>query len=86
MANQKQIELAEKLQMKALEYFENGFDTGTLTATDVSTLVRLLSQNGWVLDPARVPQGLRDKLTSTLDPSDLEDDGDVIPIIRKRRA
>ena len=75
----KQIDLAEKLQDKLLEYFQKRLDDNSLTDTGAATLARLLSANGWSLDPARIPQSIKDKLTSTVSPSDLSDDDvDVI--------
>lgn len=63
---QKQIEIAERLQLKVLERFETLLTEGTITSTDMATLVRLLASNGWTLDPARLPRKLRDKLLDTM--------------------
>ena len=76
---QKQLELAEKLQLKLLERWERLIDEGQLTPTDAATLARLLSQNGWSIDPARLPQGLRDKLTKRIDPLQFEDGDADLP-------
>lgn len=57
-----QIRIVERLQAKLLERFEHLLDTGEMSATDAATLVRLLSQNGWTLDPTALPQGLKDKM------------------------
>lgn len=59
-----QFEITERLQLKMLERWEKLLDDGELSPTDAATLTRFLSQNGWVLDPAKLPQSLRDKLTS----------------------
>lgn len=75
-----QMELAERLQMKLLNRFDTLLDEGTITSTDVATLVRLLSMNGWVLDATRVPSGLRSKLTLGLSVNDFTNDGKVVPI------
>jgi hypothetical protein len=75
----KQIEITERLQLKWLERMEYLFDTGAITSTDMATLQRFLSANGWTLDPTRLPQGLRDKLTAMVDPKSFDDDGDVLP-------
>lgn len=76
---QKQIEIAERLQLALLEYFEQKLEDKTLSDTGAATLARLLMQNGWSIDPARLPQGLKDKLLSGVDPAKLSDDDvDVI--------
>lgn len=78
---QRQIEITERLQMKLLDRFEKALDEGTITSTDMATLTRLLSQNGWSLDPSKLPQNLRALLTSHVDPEELDDE-QVIPITR----
>lgn len=80
----KQLEIAEGLQLKLLKRFDDMLEDGSITSTDLATLTKLLTQNGWSLDPTRLPQKLRDKLTSTLDPEDLNDTGRVIPLHGKR--
>jgi hypothetical protein len=57
-----QIEVAERLQMKLLARYEALLDEGGLSAADASNLQRLLLQNGWVLDPAKLPKNLRSLL------------------------
>lgn len=69
-----QIALADELQGMVLEDFKKLLQSGLMTPTDRSTLVRLLSQNGWTLDPSALPMGLRDKLTRRVDPLDFEED------------
>lgn len=71
---QKQVEIAENLQLKVLQRFDTLLDEGTITSTDMATLVRLLASNGWVLDPARLPQRLKSKL---LDEMRFDDDMDA---------
>lgn len=61
---QKQVEIAERLQMLWLQRMEYLLASGEITSTDMATLARVLLSNGWNLDPSAVPQGLRDKLTS----------------------
>lgn len=78
-----QIDLAERLQNMLLEDFERLLESSEMTPTDRATLARLLSQNGWSLDPSRLPQGIKDKLTDAIDPENLDDEVDVIPIDRK---
>lgn len=71
--NAKQIEIAERLQLRWLERMEVMMDEGTITSTDMATLARVLLANGWVLDPAQLPQGLRGKLTEAIpDPDAFE--------------
>jgi hypothetical protein len=41
----------------------------------------MLKENGWSLDPSRLPQSLQDKLK--LPPPELDDDDDVIGTIAK---
>jgi hypothetical protein len=83
-AKQEQIDIAEGLQLKWLKRMDKMFDDGTITSTDMATLVRFLTANGWNLDPARIPKGLRDKLTSVIDPTELDDE-DVVGIIGKQQ-
>jgi hypothetical protein len=73
-----QLEIAKRLQYKLLKRFEKLIDQDEMSATDAATLVRLLSQNGWVLDPAALPQGLRDKLKDTVPAFDQDIDPDEV--------
>jgi hypothetical protein len=77
-----QVAIAERLQLKWLRRMEMLLDEGSITSTDMATLVRFLTVNGWTLDPTRLPKGLRDKLTTGISPDDF-DDGDVIPLRRQ---
>jgi len=74
-----QVAIAERLQLKLLTRFETMIDEGTLTATDAATLVRLLSANGWTLDPAKVPKNLQNMLTTAVS---FAEDGDD-PVVGK---
>lgn len=69
-----QVSTAERLQAKWLTRMEKMLDDGTATSTDMATLMRFLVANGWNIDPARLPQGLRDKLTTHLSPEDLDEE------------
>jgi hypothetical protein len=80
---EEQVAIAERLQLKWLERMEKLLDNGEITSTDMATLVRFLMSNGWTLDPTRLPQGLKDKLTSGMRPDDFDNDGDVIPLRRQ---
>lgn len=76
---QQQIEIMDRLQLKMLQRFETLLDNGEISSTDMATLVRLAEHNGWQLDPAKIPQGLKDKLTAGVSPEDFgEDDGKVL--------
>lgn len=81
---EKQIAISERLQTRWLEHMETLLTTGAITSTDLATLSRFLMANGWTLDATRLPQGLRDKLTSGIKPEDFGNDGDVIPIHRRQ--
>lgn len=65
-AKQEQIELASKLQLKWLKRMDEMFEDHSITSTDMATLARVLMANGWVLDPAQLPQRLRGKLTNSI--------------------
>ena len=41
-----QVEIAERLQKKWLDYMETALDNGTITSTDLATLYRFFAQNG----------------------------------------
>lgn len=62
----KQLAIAERLQLKVLKRFEELLDNGEITSTDMATLCRLLMQNGWNIDPAALPEGIRDKISEDL--------------------
>jgi hypothetical protein len=76
MANPKpeQIALAEALQDALLKDFERLLKDGQMTPADRATLSRLLRENGWSLDPAALPEGIRSKLTKRIDPKSLADE------------
>lgn len=73
-----QLELTERLQLKLLKHLDQAFDEGTITSTDVATLSRLLMQNGWSIDPSRLPQGVRDKLTEIISTADFSDEDEDV--------
>lgn len=78
-----QMGYVERLQLKWLARMEYLLDNGLMGPTDMSTLYKFLKENGWSLDPSKLPQRLKDKLTSHLDPNELdEDEHDVIPFRR----
>lgn len=59
-----QIAKAEELQDLLLDHWTKLARNGELTAADSANIARLLSGNGWSLDPALIPTELRSKLTS----------------------
>lgn len=63
---EKQQEIAERLQMKWLQRMEALLDSGELSSTDAATLYRFFADNGWSLDPAKLPQKLKEKLTKRI--------------------
>ena len=81
--DQEQVELARRLQTKWLLRIEDLLDTGRINATEMATLARVLQANGWVLDPSKLPHDIRDKITSDVDPEQLDNE-DVI--LFKKRA
>lgn len=69
-----QVEIAEALQLQLLQWFKDHMESEQMTATDRATLARLLMQNGWTIDPAKLPEELRNKLTTDLRPEDFDDE------------
>jgi hypothetical protein len=51
--------VAARLQAKWLQRMEFLIDHGLATSTDLATLARVLLQNGWSLDPKKLPQTLQ---------------------------
>lgn len=83
MADNKElmIQLAEDLQLIWLQDMVKQYQENTINSTDRATLIRFLSQNGFSVDPSRVANGLKSKLTSTVRPEDFaDDDGKVLPM------
>ena len=68
-----QVALAEKLQAAVLRTFERRLKNGTLSDSGIATLVRLLMQNGWTIDPSQLSKGLRSVLTENVSPDELDD-------------
>lgn len=63
---EKQQEIVERLQILWLERMEQLLIDGEMTSTDAATLYRFLSDNGWTLDPSKLPSKLKDKLTDSV--------------------
>lgn len=68
-----QVRIAEALQTKLLKRWEKILDNDTITPPEVATLTRMLMANGWDVDPSRLSQGLRDKLSAIVSSKDFED-------------
>lgn len=74
------VELMKRIRRKMLEHWYEMLENGSISATDMATITRLASQNGWVLDETRLPSRLKDKLTAHYDPSAPDADDKVVPI------
>ena len=68
--------LAEDLQDKLLKHFKEKLEEGTISAGEVSTLTKLLTDQGWTFDPNDLPDDLRTKLTESIDPESLPSPAD----------
>lgn len=73
-----QADIAARLQDAWLRHMEKLLDEGTATSTDLATLARLLMSNGWSLDPAQLPQSLKDMIPGLPKAGELDDDDDVV--------
>lgn len=80
MASDKKSQLAqvERLQELWLDEMVKRIESGTATSQDLATLARFLGNNGWSLDPSKLPESLQSKLTSPISAEELDDA--VIPI------
>jgi hypothetical protein len=88
MKKDAQVETANRIQSLWLRRMELMLQNGTATSSDLATLERFLRHNGYTVDASRLPKGLRDKLTSQVDPESFEDDEDdqVLPMTGRRPA
>lgn len=85
LTKNEQLDLAERLQAMLLRSYLKRLQEGSLSDTGMASLQRLLSQNGWSLDPAQLPQELRHMLTSEVSPEELDEEdleAGVIPMAR----
>jgi hypothetical protein len=71
---QSQMRVAERLQELILERFEELLAAKEETQTDRATIVKLLSANGWDLDPENLPSNLADYVTKRVNPRDFDED------------
>lgn len=60
---QEQRIIVLRLQLLWLTRMETLFTEEKITSTDMATLYRFLADNGWSLDPSKLPQKLAEKLT-----------------------
>ena len=58
----KQLALAEALQDKTLQVMADKLDSGDVTGSELATITKFLSDNGWTVDPARIPTKLKNIL------------------------
>lgn len=78
--NKTQIAIAERLQLLLMQRWETLLTNpmADVSPTEISTIAKVLRDNGWSIDPSKLPVGLRDKLLT--DPSKFEEgDVDVLP-------
>lgn len=85
---ERQLEIASRLQLKLLERWEkllNGTSDADLTPTEAATIAKVLQANGWSIDPAKLPTGIKDKMLAGSDPTEFkEGDADILPIRRTK--
>lgn len=77
----KQREIAERLQLKWLVHMERLLDEGAITSTDLATLAKFLRDNGWTLDPQKLPTKLKNKLTKHIDFDDEIDNASHLKVM-----
>lgn len=84
-AREKQIARSERIQDLLLERWEKLLVEGTISPTEAGVVAKVLSQNGWSLDPSKLPTGIREKLLAGTDPTEFkEGDADILPIRRTK--
>jgi hypothetical protein len=79
-----QMTKAEKLQDLWLDAMIAKLEDGSATSTDFATLLRFLENNGWTVDPTKIPSDLKDMLSSQVSFDDPVEDDAVLPIDRKQ--
>lgn len=73
------VDKTERLLGFWLDRMEELFKSKEITSSDLATLERFFRSNGWSVDPAKLPQELRNKITEGIDPAAFdEDDPDVL--------
>lgn len=81
--DKEQAEQAKRLQKLLLDHYEKGLVAGSISAGEVAALQKLLVHNGWNINVNDLPQGVKDKLLSDVDPSKFDDDdADILPLRR----
>jgi hypothetical protein len=81
-ASKEQTEIAERLQLALLRLYEAKINDGSISDTGMGNLQRLLTHNGWTLDPAALPEKLRGRLLAGNIPIDESELPDVLPFRR----
>jgi hypothetical protein len=61
-SDDQQMKLMERLKIALLEDFMRLYEEGKLSPTDRRTIFQMLKENGWTLDPSRIPQSLVDSI------------------------
>jgi hypothetical protein len=86
LTEQDQAVLAQRLQSKWLRRMEWLIDQNLITPTEMTALARVLMQNGWQFDLAKIPKKLGEKLTSLVDTEEMDAEDGVLPFARKAQA
>lgn len=74
-----QQEIAAELQMALLKDLKTVFETpGKATAADRMVLYRILRDNGWNLDPSKLPKELQDLVKNLGDPKNIEEEDEAV--------
>ena len=77
-------ERVERIKRKLLARFEAILDDPSLgSSTDIATITRFLTQQGWRLDPTNIDEDLKKVLQDTPELSD-EDEADVIAMFKRK--
>jgi hypothetical protein len=83
LPKEQQIEMAQQLQAMTLRLFIHRVEHGLISDTGLATIVRMLNEHGWDLDPAHVKKDLLDQLTTRISPEELDAELDgVLPLRR----
>lgn len=67
----------DRIAGKWMALMERKLNDGSINATESAILMRVMLASGYTLDPTRLPQDLRSKLTESIPDEELEDYGIV---------
>lgn len=70
-------EARDRIAGKWIKLIEAKIDNESINATESAILMRVMVHSGFTLDPTRIPQGLRTKLTENIPDEELESFGIV---------